>query len=151
MSLCGCHHIDDNRVPSMPVNITFATAAEWDIYGVSGAMTWHRFIRQDRVPANYPYTAMTYTGYGGVLLVGDMLGEPKAFDLCCPVELKQDVRVAVDPDNEFLAVCPRCGSRYDVFSLLGYPVGGPAAEKGYGLRQYRVEPGRGGEPYVIHN
>lgn len=143
LMLSACHHINDDRVPATAVNILFPTVAQWNIYGVAGAMDHERFILEKRIPGNFPYTAMSYTGYGGILLVSDVLGDPKAYDLSCPVECKRDIRVEIDTDK-MLARCPKCGSTYDVFSLLGYPVGGPAAEKGYGLRRYYVGPGRDG-------
>ncbi len=147
----SCDHLDDDRVPLHPVNISFTTVADWDIYGVSGALTWRQFIKSERKPSGFPYTAMTYTGFGGVLLVGDVLGNPRAYDLSCPVERRVDVRVAIDPDDEYLAVCPKCGSRYNVFSLAGHPVSGEAADKGYALRPYRVEAGRGTDYMIIRN
>ncbi|MBD5234265.1 MAG: hypothetical protein HDS65_08835 [Bacteroidales bacterium] len=148
--LASCHSLDDDRVPVQPVNIVFPTVAEWNVYsGVSGALTWNRFIRQERIPSKFPYTANTYTGFGGVLLVCDVLGNPQAFDLACPVECRQNVRVAVKVDDEHLAVCPECGSKYNVFSLMGHPVSGEAARKGYALRRYRVGPGLGGDYMVV--
>ena len=144
--LTGCHTIDDNRIPVAPVNIVFYSVADWDIYGVAGATSYRRFIRAERVPSNFPYTATTFTGYGGILLVSDVMGNPQAFDLSCPVEVKQTVRVAIDPET-MLAKCPRCGSTYDVFSLLGSPVSGMAADRGYGLRHYHVSPS--GSAYMV--
>ena len=109
--LSSCDRLDDDRIPVTPVNITFQTQADWDIYGVPGALSWKRFIRELRQPANFPYTEMTYTGFGGILLVCDVLGTPQAYDLACPVERSRDVRVNIDPKDEYLAVCPKCGSR----------------------------------------
>ena len=140
LTAASCKHLDDDRVPVMPVNIVFATPADWDVYGVSGALSYKNFIRERRVPASFPYTALTYTGYGGVLLLCDVQGAPQAYDLSCPVEHKADVRVAIDEDDEFLARCPQCGSKYNVFSLTGHPVSGPAAKDGFALRRYRVGP-----------
>lgn len=142
-ALTSCHSIDDDRIPVMPVNILFPTVAEWNVYGVAGATDYRYFILENRIPANFPYTAISATGYGGVLLVSDVLGEPKAFDLSCPVEAQRNVRVAIDTES-MTARCDKCGSEYDVFSLLGYPLGGPAAEKGYALRRYYVGAGRDG-------
>lgn len=135
--LPSCHTIDDDRVPVAAVNIVFNTVADWNIYGVAAATDYRRFIRDERIPANFPYTASTFTGYGGILLVCDVLGNPQAFDLCCPVEVKPTVRIAIDKDTQ-LAKCPVCGSTFDVFSLPGTPVGGKAADYGYGLRRYNV-------------
>lgn len=143
----ACHTIDDDRIPVAPVDIVFNTVADWNIYGVAGAMDYRYFIRDLRKPSNYPYTAMTYTGFGGVLLVSDVMGNPQAYDLACPVEADKNVRVEID--DEFLAHCPKCGSTYNVFSLLGHPVSGRATELGYGLRRYHVGPGRNGAAYMV--
>lgn len=146
----SCHELDDDRVPLYPVSVVFPTVAQWDVYGVAGAMDYRRFIIQERVPENFPYTAVSQTGYGGVLLVCDVAGQPKAFDLSCPVEARPDVRVHIDRENN-IAVCDGCGSTYDVFSLDGHPISGPASRQGFGLRRYRVGPGRGGDYMVISN
>lgn len=144
----GCHTIDNRRLPPVNVRIAFANQGDWVTYGVAGAASWRIFIRQDRIPANFPYTALTYTGFGGVLLVCDVMGTPVAYDLSCPVECKQDIRVAVNPvDN--VAECPVCHSTYEVFTNLGHPLSGPAAEHGYGLEVYNVGPGPAGEYMLI--
>ena len=130
--------------------ITFPTVAQWNVYGVSGALDWRRFVRSERIPGDFPYTAMTYTGYGGVLLVCDVLGNPLAYDLSCPVECSQNVRVEISTSDN-VAVCPKCGSKYNVFSLYGHPVSGPAADRGYGLTRYKVVPGREGTYLQITN
>lgn len=137
--LSSCSRVDDHRIPAVDVNIVFTTEGVWARYGVTAAGEHKRFIRTAtmKVPADFPFTANTFTGYGGVLLVCDMLGSPQAYDLSCPVEVKPDIRVEV---NEYggEAVCPKCGSRYDVFMGYGRPVSGPAADKGYGLTVYHV-------------
>jgi nitrite reductase/ring-hydroxylating ferredoxin subunit len=84
------------------------------------------------------------TGYGGVLVVHNMLGEYKAFDLSCPFEARQDVLVAVD--NEVLyAVCPVCGTKYDIGTSNGAPNG---KSKHY-LLMYRVM--QNGNKLVVTN
>lgn len=146
--LAGCHYIDDDRVPVAPVMISFPTVAQWTTYGVTGALDYEYFILEKRIPSGYPYTAISATGYGGILLVSNTMGEPKAFDLSCPVECSRDVRVEIDKST-MLAVCPKCGSTYDVFSLNGHPTSGTAAERGYGLRPYYAGPGRDGTYMLI--
>lgn len=148
-SLCACHTIDDERVPVAPVNLVFQTQAQWILYGTPAAMDYRSFIRDSRVPANFPYTASSYTGFGGILLVGDVMGTPQAYDLCCPVECKKNIIVKIDPDDNFLAKCNTCGSTYNVFSLLGHPVSGPAATEGYGLRRYHVGQGHDALNYML--
>ncbi len=136
-TLSACHTIDVDRVPAYPVNITFSSVGMWDTYGVGGALDTRRFIKSERIPANYPYAAGNYTGFGGVLLVCDYNGNAVAYDLACPVECKATIRVQVDNDSH-LAECPTCHSTYAIFENYGYPMSGRAAELGYGLRQYYV-------------
>ena len=143
----GCHTIDDDRIPVMPVNIVFYTVADWNIYGVSGALDYKYFIRDLRQPSNFPYTAQTFTGFGGILLLTDVMGNAQAYDLSCPVEANKNIRVEID--DEMLAHCPKCGSTYNVFSLQGHPVGGRAAELGYGMRRYHVGQGSDGVSYMV--
>ena len=147
ISISACHYIDNNRLPLANVNLVFWTASDWEIYGVSGAGQHKRFIREKKIPSDFPYTAQSFTGYGGILLCTTYIGEPVAYDMACPVECKADTRVSINEDGE--AECPRCGSRFDVFSNLGHPISGKAAEGGYGLTVYNVGPGRNGEYMVV--
>lgn len=132
----------------MPVNITFQSAGMWETYGVPGATDFRRFIREMQEPAGFPYTAMTYTGFGGVLLVGDILGEPQAFDLACPVEAQYNVRINIDREQN-VARCPECGSTYDVFANYGIPISGPAVTRKYALTRYHVSYGSGPLEYMV--
>lgn len=143
----SCHHIDNKRLPASAVNIVFWTQADWVTWGVSGAAQYRYFVRQTGVPQGYPYTVSTYTGFGGVLLCTSYAGEPLAYDLACPVECNSSVRVAINAD--MVAECPKCHSTYDVFSLMGNALSGPAARDGYGLQVYRVAPGPKGEFMVV--
>lgn len=143
----ACHRIDNHRLPVSYVNITFLSVGEWDLYGVSGAGQHKRFILPERIPAGFPYTAMSATGLGGVLLCTTYMGTPVAYDLACPVECRASVRVFINDDNE--AECPVCHSRYDVFEKFGYPVAGTAADRGYGLEVYSVGPGPQGEYMMV--
>lgn len=155
----ACNQVDDDRIPSLPVYINLADAGLWNSYGVSGVGISRNFINSQGVisPAGFPFTANTYLGFGGVLLIGGVdpfTSEPNvplAYDLSCPVECSPTVRVAIDPDN-LEAVCPVCGSRFDVVMAGGSPVGGPAltGEYKYALRRYVCDPGQGGG-FIIHN
>ncbi|MDE6283682.1 MAG: hypothetical protein K2L97_06810 [Muribaculaceae bacterium] len=148
--LSGCDHVDFDRVPPSNVRLSFDTRAEWDRYGTPGALDHKRFILDGnlRVPSDFPWTALTYTGYGGILLVGDVNGAPYAYDLCCPVELRRDIRIEIDPEtNE--AYCPSCGSRYSVYTNYGSPISGEARKLKRGLRRFNVGPGINGEFMVV--
>ena len=105
------------------------------------------FVKQSLIPSDFPYTSIEETGYGGVWLVCDVMGVPKAYDAACPVEVKRDVRVFINDEHE--AECPVCHSTFDVFSLDGHPLSGRAAEEGWGLRRYGVGPGGRGEFMVV--
>lgn len=149
IALTGCHSVDvnDSRIPSSPVYVPFTTISDWETYGVGGAdgigsaLQTRVFNREAHIPSNYFYPDYSYTGYGGLLLVGDVHSIPRCFDMSCPVERQRDKRVAIDPETN-LARCPWCGSTYDVFCVKGlppgYPVGGIALDEGYSLRNYSV-------------
>ena len=148
--LAGCKHVDDDRTPPAGVWIVFATEPGWTKYGVPSALDHKMFILSEGIPQNFPYTAMMQTGYGGVLLVGDINGRPAAYDLSCPVENKPDIRIRVDEDKHD-AYCAKCGSRYSVYSNYGLPTAGPAADSDhpYALRKYTVAGGPNGEYRVV--
>lgn len=151
----GCESVVDDRIPAMPVSINLSNPGMWNTYGVSGYGIFRYFIRQTGEPGGFPFTEQTYTGFGGVLLIGGMdpftadTQVPLAYDLACPVECNPNVRVTISGDA-FEAVCPQCGSRYDVTMAGGAPVSGPAAQGNpkYGLQRYQCLPSSMGG-YVI--
>lgn len=150
----SCDDVDTNRIPAYKVQIALNSPGLWDTYGVGGYGMYREFIAATRTPSNFAFTETTFTGYGGVLLIMGMdpFGEgdiiPLAYDLSCPVECKPDTRVFVDA-NSLEAVCPVCGSHYNVLMSGGSPVSGPAATGSvkYGLQRYYCYPSNGG--YVI--
>ncbi|MBD5355686.1 MAG: hypothetical protein HDR88_01600 [Bacteroides sp.] len=157
--LPGCNSVDSDRIPNLPVNIVLSNAGSWNTYGVAGFGSNRRFILTQnlREPSGFPYTTTSATGFGGVLLISGMdpyttvTDVPLAYDLACPVEMKSTIRVEVEGEL-FNAVCPVCGSKYDVTMGGGAPLSGPAAsgDHKYGLRQYSCYPsGSGG--YIITN
>lgn len=142
LSASACNTLDDDRIPALPVNINLTDIGMWNTYGVFGFGQHREFIRELRKPANYSYGASTYTGYGGILLISGMdaysteTNVPLAYDLSCPVECRADIRVYFDSET-LEAVCPVCGSRYNVCEAAGAPVAGPALEGKY---KYRLQP-----------
>lgn len=143
----SCDHIDNKAVPRFTVRIDLGSFALWNTYGVNGMGEYRIFNREKNLPANFPYNVNTFTGYGGVLLMMGIDG-PMAYDLSCPVEASQDITLSINPEN-FEAVCPRCGSRYNPLTGAGGPLGGVAINNKVGMRQYRVSPSYGG--YFISN
>ena len=155
----GCDSVENDRIPASPVNIALSDAGSWNTYGVAGYGANRRFILSQgiREPLGFPYSQTSATGFGGVLLISGMdpftatTDTPLAYDLACPVERKSDVRVEIEGDL-YEAVCPQCGSHYDVTMGGGSPLSGPAAtgSKKYGLKRYRCIPsGAGG--FIITN
>lgn len=149
----SCTKISDDQIPSYPVYINLSYPGYWTTYGASSPGDYKTFIytTTERVPSNYPYTsnAASRTGFGGVLLVCDIYsGEPRAYDLSCPVERRADVRISVD-ENNYEAVCSKCGSHYDVMSAMGAPLSGKAVTEKVGLSRYSVV--KSGSGYNIVN
>lgn len=149
-ALAGCEKVDFDRIPPANVRLSFDTQAEWIRYGTPGALDHKNFILDGnlREPSDYPWTALTYTGFGGILLVGDISGAPYAYDLACPVEVKRDVRIRIDEETTE-AYCPVCGSRYAVYTNYGAPLSGEAKKLRRGLRRFNVGPGLNGEFMVV--
>jgi nitrite reductase/ring-hydroxylating ferredoxin subunit len=149
----SCNKIDNKAVASYPVRINLGTYAMWTTYGVSGIGAYRIFNRSKQLPSNFAYNANTYTGYGGVLLINGLDLEsgdtnyPLAFDDACPVEDRPDVNLTVDASN-FDAVCPKCGSRFNVITGAGGPISGKALEQKVGLRTYKVRKSTNGG-YII--
>lgn len=149
VSVSSCEEADDSRIPYADVNIDLTSLGYWNTYGVYSLGMSRRFIRQDKVPANFPYTVMTFTGFGGVLLVTDIQNYPLAYDLACPVEKLANVRVEFDPET-LLVRCPKCHSEYNVCEYYGSPVSGEAYRKKWSLRQYRALPSPEGGYRIIN-
>ncbi len=137
----SCESIDDSRIPATAVNIEIDDQGLWNTYGVHSYGEYRYFVKQEQQPSNFPYTALTYTGFGGVLLVSGYsngnYNVPLAYDMACPVEARYNVRLRFDQQN-LNAYCPKCNSRYDVCEGSGRPISGEALNKNYGLQRYRV-------------
>lgn len=133
----SCSQAEQNRIPYAPVRIVFTTESQWQLYGTPSASDVAKFIKAESIPTGFPYTAMTETGFGGVLLVCDVMGDYKAFDIACPVEAKRNVRIQFE-DSDINPRCPVCGSSFDVLSGIGIPLSGPAKDLAYPLQRYRV-------------
>lgn len=143
-SLAACDRVDNNSLPSYTVRINLSDIARWNVYGVSGVGDYRIFNRAKQLPKNFPYDVNTYTGYGGVLLMMALdinststSYVPVAYDAACPVEKDADVTLSVDASN-FDAVCPKCGSRYNVLTGAGGPISGEALNRKLGLTTYKV-------------
>ena len=109
-ALLSCSDVNDDRIPVTAVNIDLGNQGYWDTYGVHTVGQFRYFIKSEKQPADFPYTAMTYTGFGGILLVTDMSGSPLAYDLGGPGECTPHVRGVFDT-SATPAVWTRLGPR----------------------------------------
>ncbi|MBQ0115648.1 MAG: hypothetical protein KBT10_07245 [Bacteroidales bacterium] len=142
----GCEKLNNKEVHGL-VHIDLGSPALWTTYGVSGFGTYRIFNRAKGIPANFPYNVNTYTGYGGVvLIVGTDISTGDhavtAYETACPVENRPDVSVDIAANLD--AVCPKCGSHYNVLTGSGSPVSGVALTNNMGLTILRVFPKNGG-------
>ena len=87
----SCDGGDRDRIPAAAVRVEFANQAMWDQYGVSGSFIHRRFILNQKIPAGFPYTLSSATGYGGLMLITNEHGVPYVYDLCCPVEINSNI------------------------------------------------------------
>ncbi|EOA59752.1 hypothetical protein HMPREF1214_01001 [Bacteroides sp. HPS0048] len=86
-----------------------------------------------------------YVGYSGLIIGYSVLNGFCAYDLCCPIEAQQNVRVSIQKEN-WKAVCAKCGSEYDLMN------GGvlTKGEKGAYLKSYKAEK-TGEYTLYVHN
>lgn len=120
-------------IPNVPVNYT--------IYDNSAQAI--KLAKEGMLSITNVEVANTAIGYGGLLVVSRTItpsAEDLAYDLSCPYEVKQDVRVRNSTDNSFAVRCPVCGSVFNVAENGGAPIAGPAASSNSPrrMRQYRV-------------
>lgn len=94
--LSGCDNYDDQRLPTRPVHIEIY-AAQWSVYGVHGYMEWQTFVKNS-LPKGFSWPANSYSGFGGVLLIGGLNNQLLAYDMACPIECKSNVQVTIDEE-----------------------------------------------------
>lgn len=145
VATAACSSVDSYRIPAHSVFIDLSNAGLWNTYGVPGYGECRMFSKDKRIPATFPYTERTSTGFGGIMLVYGING-PTAYDRCCPVEVDKDIVLSFDSET-FEAYCPTCGSRFNVCEADGVPLSGPALSNHYGLQRFVVVASNGG--YII--
>ena len=83
---------------------------------------------------NHAFNSIERTGYGGILVFHGQENGAEAFfayDMACPNEASPTVKVVVE--NTLFARCPKCKSKYEIWSGIGNPVEGPSK---YSLKRY---------------
>ncbi len=114
----------ESSIPERSVFVerTLLTEA-FDLMSVGG----YKIITKDNKKINES------VGFGGILLFHGYNDEYFAFDLACPYELNENIRV--EPNGTGQAVCPVCGSVYAIGWGTGALQSGVAKE---GLKKYQV-------------
>lgn len=123
-----CANPDDNVIPWTEVHVRINTlSAEYiDLQSISG----RAIIKNE--------------GFGGNGIIVYRASEAifNAFDCTCTYEISDTCAVIPDENNIAGAVCPVCGSRYEIFNC-GMPTSGKAR---YSLKSYKVSYS---DPYLI--
>ena len=138
---CSCSKFEESDIPYAPVYLEIDLRfGDKDLVGIYN----HKSITKAR-------TAGEKTGYAGVLVVCgiDSYGNTTyfAFDLCCPHEAKRNI--TIEPNNTGTAICPECGTEYDIAYGTGAPVKGVSK---YPLRKYAVSSNSSnGQEWVVIN
>ena len=127
--ICGCSKLEESPVPNWRVYINIDLRfQDRDLVGTLS----HKSITE-------PRTANEYIGYSGVLVICGISTNGStyyAYDLCCPNEVKRNIRIEVD-DTGTKAICHSCGAEFEI----AYGTGTPANNVShYPLRCYQVIP-----------
>lgn len=119
-----------SNIPSFPVSMELdLTFEDKDLVG---SLTYKTFTKEDIAKRTGIYSV----GYGGVLVYHG-IDQFYAYDLSCPHEASRTIHIKVEEDG-LNATCPKCNSRFDLDSGVGFPVSGPANEENFHLKSYKV-------------
>jgi nitrite reductase/ring-hydroxylating ferredoxin subunit len=126
----SCTDAYDHPIPSYPVYLLLDLTFEDKELKAPGS--YREYTVRDINPG-----LGERVGFGGILVVHTtMLNEYRAFDRACPHEAQSGVTVEVDGEG-LNAVCPRCGTKYEV--IVGLATGAPVeGVSRYGLRSYGI-------------
>jgi nitrite reductase/ring-hydroxylating ferredoxin subunit len=135
----SCTDKYDNPIPSLPVYLYLDLTFEDKELKTIGS--YKEYTGQNINPG-----LGERTGFGGILVVHTMLDEYKAFDRTCPHEVQSDITVEVDTES-LNAICPKCGTKYDVI-MFGTGTPSEGASK-HGLRPYHTT--QNGNKLIVKN
>jgi len=124
LPLAGCN---DNVISSIP---DFAVSLELNL--TTTYPTFRNSFNKSLI-FKKGVTVMDRIGFGGILVYTGLDGGYYAFDMSCPYEAKQNIRVY--PNDKAQVVCEGCGSVFDIGYGIGNPSSGKAKEA---LRRYKA-------------
>lgn len=122
--LSGC---DDNyisSIPPYPVNLQLNLTSTYPTFrnNINSILLFEK-----------PIQVNDLVGFGGILMYVDFNGNYCAFDLACPHEADQKIKVV--PNDLGQVVCEGCGTVYNISYGIGDPVKGPSKEV---LKKYKT-------------
>lgn len=128
----GCKDNNRSSIPDYPIYLQLNLTAQYSTFKNSSG----QFLSFEK-----GVTTNERIGFGGVIVctgitLDDYGGtQYYAFDMACPYEVKNTVKV--HPDSEGLPhlICDKCGSVFDISFGYGNPLSGPAKEF---LKKYRT-------------
>ncbi len=124
----SCTNVDDDVVPLVEVRVKINTlsAAYVDLQSVSGR------------------AVVSNAGYGdnGIIIFRASETDFRAYDCTCTYEVSDTCAVILDDNNIAGAVCPVCGSKFELLNC-GMPTSGKAR---HSLKSYRTS---FADPYLI--
>ncbi|MEI8085814.1 MAG: hypothetical protein WCG93_06325 [Paludibacter sp.] len=129
----SCNDTIKSSIPDYPVSLNLNLTSTYPIFKNS-VNSFLFFKTSAGLPIN------NYIGFGGIIVCTsgfDDYGNSLyfAFDMACPNEVKNNIRVYPDSTGLSRVVCEKCGSVFDVSYGNGSPLSGPAKET---LKRYRA-------------
>ncbi|MDD4971525.1 MAG: hypothetical protein PHT07_19020 [Paludibacter sp.] len=124
LSVASCNDNVISSIPDFPVYLELNLTSTYPTFRNS----YNKFLL-----FKTPVLATDRVGYGGILVYTGLDGNYYAFDMSCPYEAKQNIRVY--PNDIGQAICEGCGSVFDI----GYGIGNPSAGKSKeALKRYKT-------------
>lgn len=130
--IVSCKDNVQSSIPDYPVYLQLNLTAQYSTFRNSSG----QFLIFEKGITTYDRI-----GFGGVVVcTGITLDDNNetqyyAFDMACPYELKNTVKVHPDKTGLPQLVCDKCGSVFDITFGSGHPLSGPTKEY---LKKYRT-------------
>lgn len=127
--LSGCEDNYISSIPDFPVNLAIDLRLAPYNTSLRNNSNSYELFEKPRMGKEL----IDKIGFGGIIVYADFEGKFCAFDLACPHEAKNSIKVK--PNDLGQVVCDSCGSVYDISFGIGHPIKGPAKES---LKRYKA-------------
>ncbi len=128
----GCNDNFQSSIPNYPVSLSLNLTTTYPTFNNS---------TNQILTFTKPIVIGEAIGYGGILVYSapytDDYGNSVyyAFDMSCPYEAKNNIRVYLQESSLGKVVCEKCGSVFDISFGTGLPESGPTKEP---LKKYKT-------------